>query len=89
MLNLLETGERQTQGVHSWQAARQCFSLMESVRGGVKSERGERAVKVIESRGALSFHVLPRPPQFADKGRGCQGDSTEKGKVSAILFVCS
>lgn len=30
----------------------------------------------------LGFHVLLQPPQFADKGCRCQGDLTEKRKVS-------
>lgn len=44
-------------------------------------EEGEQ-----RERGAyLRFHVLLQPPQFADKGCRCQGDLTEKGKVSGCV----
>lgn len=47
--------------------------------GGGRRERGRRGAG---ERSFLRFHVLLQPPQFADKGCGCQGDSAEKGKVS-------
>lgn len=63
-----------------------------------KCERGRRKCEGrqvreggmrIEREGSfLRFHVLLQPPQFADKGCHCQGDLTEKGKVSGC-FACS
>lgn len=46
--------------------------------GGRRGEQRERGAY-------LRFHVLLQPPQFADKGCRCQGDLTEKGKVSGCV----
>lgn len=99
MLDLLQTRDRQTQeGFATAELLLQCISLMKSVRRGVGSERGGRPERKRgggeekrereRERCFLRFHVLPQPPQFADKGCCCQGDLTEKGKVSGCV-ACS
>lgn len=50
----------------------------EAGQGGREEESRERCF--------LRFHVLLQPPQFADKGCRCQGDLTEKGKVSGCVL---
>ncbi len=83
MLDLLQTRERRRAGEPLCNA----FHWWKVWEGGVGSERGGRpgGVGGGRERCFLRFHVLLQPPQFADKGCRCQGDLTEKGKVSGCV----
>lgn len=60
---------------------RDCFFYPIGTVERKREGRKERRAVLFER-----FRVLLQPPQFADKGFRCQGDSAEKGKVSGCGF---